>query len=95
MKKALPLGVQTFRKIRDTKNNYVYIDKTDIAHQLITSQTYVFLSRPRRFGKSLFLDTVSEIFKGSNHLYEPLQLHNAGQNLFVYYASPDQASPVQ
>lgn len=74
--KKLPLGIQTFRDIRDLKENYVYIDKTAIAHQLVTEQKYAFLSRPRRFGKSLFLDTVSELFKGSKELFEGLAIYD-------------------
>ena len=48
----LPVGIQTFKKIIDGK--YLYIDKTDLAQDLIENNQYVFLSRPRRFGKSLF-----------------------------------------
>jgi hypothetical protein len=72
MKKKLPIGIQTFRDIRNPSDNYVYIDKTATALELIQSGRYYFLSRPRRFGKSLFLDTLSEIFKGSKHLFEGL-----------------------
>jgi len=52
--KKLPIGIQTFQKIRDKKENYIYIDKTDLALNLINSSGYYFLSHPRRFGKSLF-----------------------------------------
>ena len=76
LKKKLPIGIQTFRDIRDPKENYVYVDKTEIALSLITNLKYVFLSRPRRFGKSLFLDTLSEIFKGSEHLFRGLAIHD-------------------
>jgi hypothetical protein len=76
MKKKLPIGIQTFEKIRDPRHNYVYIDKTGIALELIENGTYYFLSRPRRFGKSLFLDTLSEIFKGSKHLFEGLEIYD-------------------
>ncbi|HOK02878.1 MAG TPA: AAA family ATPase, partial [Spirochaetota bacterium] len=54
--KKLPIGIQTFEKIRS--DDYIYIDKTEIAFDIIKSYDYVFLSRPRRFGKSLFLDTL-------------------------------------
>ncbi len=54
--KKLPIGIQTFRKIRS--DDYIYFDKTAIALQLIQNGEYYFLSRPRRFGKSLFLDTL-------------------------------------
>ncbi len=76
LKKKLPIGIQTFRDIRDPKENYVYVDKTELAFSLISNLKYVFLSRPRRFGKSLFLDTLSEIFKGSEHLFRGLAIHD-------------------
>lgn len=76
MKKKLPVGIQTFRDIRDPKENYVYIDKTDIALSLIQNGRYYFLSRPRRFGKSLFLDTLSEIFQGNKGLFEGLSIYD-------------------
>ena len=61
--KKLPIGIQTFRKI--IEDDYLYIDKTNIAYDLITKESqYIFLSRPRRFGKSLFLDTLHNIFEG-------------------------------
>ena len=57
--KKLPIGIQTFSKI--IEGNYAYVDKTKEALDLIENYTYVFLSRPRRFGKSLFLDTLREL----------------------------------
>ena len=48
----LPIGIQTFSQIRE--DNYIYIDKTKEAYELIQNYKYAFLSRPRRFGKSLF-----------------------------------------
>ena len=62
--KNLPIGIQTFQKIRDKKENYIYVDKTDLALNLLNGGGYYFLSRPRRFGKSLFLDTLKDIFEG-------------------------------
>jgi Predicted AAA-ATPase len=64
-----PIGIQDFRKIRN--DNYVYVDKTRMIHQLISSGVYFFLSRPRRFGKSLLLNTIKEIFLGSKDLWMP------------------------
>lgn len=58
--KKLPIGIQAFSEI--TENNYVYVDKTGMAVPLIDRYKYVFLSRPRRFGKSLFLDTLHNLF---------------------------------
>ncbi|MBL0708504.1 MAG: AAA family ATPase, partial [Sulfurimonas sp.] len=74
--KKLPIGIQTFSEIRDKKENYLYIDKTDIAYELLDSSKYIFLSRPRRFGKSLFMDTVQEIFQGNKALFEGLYIYD-------------------
>ena len=60
--KKLPLGIQNFRKI--IEGDYVYIDKTRYIYDLISNASYYFLSRPRRFGKSLQLDTIAEAFSG-------------------------------
>lgn len=68
-----PIGIQTFSNIR--RDGYVYIDKTGFLHQLIESGSkYVFLSRPRRFGKSLFLSMVEEFYKGNRVLFEGLAI---------------------
>ncbi|MBU1667457.1 ATP-binding protein [bacterium] len=74
--KNLPIGIQTFQKIRDKKENYIYIDKTDLALKLINSSGYYFLSRPRRFGKSLFLDTLKDIFEGKKELFKGLYIYD-------------------
>jgi len=70
--KKLPIGIQTFSEIRT--DNYVYVDKTAIALNLIQNGKYYFLSRPRRFGKSLFLDTLNNIFKGNQGLFKGLYI---------------------
>ena len=70
----LPIGIQTFREIRE--ENYIYIDKTKEAYELINSYKYSFLSRPRRFGKSLFLDTLRNIFEGNKELFEGLYIYD-------------------
>ncbi len=72
--KKLPIGIQTFSKIRE--DDYVYIDKTKIALKLIERGEYYFLSRPRRFGKSLFLDTLKNIFEGNKELFKGLYIHD-------------------
>jgi hypothetical protein len=72
--KKIPLDVQTFRKIRT--ENYIYVDKTKEAFNLINNYNYVFLSRPRRFGKSLFLDTLKELFEGNKELFEGLYIYD-------------------
>ena len=72
--KKLPIGIQTFSKI--IEDSYVYVDKTYFAHKLISRGQYYFLSRPRRFGKSLFLDTLDEIFQGSKELFKGLYIYD-------------------
>ncbi len=74
--KKLPIGIQTFEVIRDKKENYVYVDKTKYAYDLITSGVYYFLSRPRRFGKSLFLSTLKAIFEGKKEYFEGLYIYD-------------------
>lgn len=70
--KKLPIGIQTFSEI--IENDYVYVDKTDIAVDLIDRYKYVFLSRPRRFGKSLFVDTLHNLFGGNQELFSGLAI---------------------
>ncbi|HID16252.1 MAG TPA: AAA family ATPase, partial [Candidatus Atribacteria bacterium] len=71
--KRLPIGIQTFSQIRE--ENYIYIDKTKEALEVIENYKYVFLSRPRRFGKSLFLDTLRNIFEGNKELFKDLYIY--------------------
>jgi len=72
--KKLPIGIQTFRDI--INEDFVYVDKTKIAYNLINKGRYYFLSRPRRFGKSLFLDTLKEIFEGNKELFKGLYVYD-------------------
>ena len=72
--KKLPIGIQTFSQI--IEENYLYIDKTKIAFDLIENSKYVFLSRPRRFGKSLFVDTLKNIFQANKTLFEGLLIYD-------------------
>jgi len=74
MKKNLPLALNTLDKL--INGNCVYVDKTDIAWQLIRQPGAFFLSRPRRFGKSLFVDTLKEIFEGNKNLFKGLFIHD-------------------
>ena len=69
-RKKLPIGIQTFREVRE--EDYYYVDKTPFALRLIDEGKYYFLSRPRRFGKSLFLDTLGELFEGNRALFTGL-----------------------
>ena len=73
-KRRLPIGIQTFRKIRE--ENCYYVDKTTYIRKLLDAGTHYFLSRPRRFGKSLFLDTLKELFEGNELLFEGLYIHD-------------------
>ncbi|MCW2311877.1 ATP-binding protein [Rhodoferax antarcticus] len=69
-RKKLPIGIQSFTKIRE--DDCYYVDKTALALRLISEGSYYFLSRPRRFGKSLFLDTLKELFEGNRALFTGL-----------------------
>ncbi len=69
MIKKLPIGIQSFEKII---TNYLYIDKTEQIHRLLSSGEVYFLSRPRRFGKSLLCSTLEALFKGQRHLFKGL-----------------------
>jgi len=73
-RKKLPIGIQTFREIRE--DDCYYVDKTAFALKLATEGKYYFLSRPRRFGKSLFLDTLAELFVGNEVLFQGLYCHD-------------------
>ncbi len=73
-KRRLPIGVQTFRTLRE--RNCYYVDKTAYIERLLDAGTRYFLSRPRRFGKSLFLDTLKELFEGNEALFRGLHIHD-------------------
>ena len=71
--RILPVGIQSFEKIR--KGGYLYVDKTDIIWQLANrNKTYNYLSRPRRFGKSILVDTLEAYFLGKKELFEGLKI---------------------
>jgi hypothetical protein len=72
--KNLPLGISTLSKLLE--NNAVYVDKTEYAYHLTSQSGAFFLSRPRRFGKSLFVDTLKEIFEGNHKLFEGLFIYD-------------------
>ena len=74
----LPIGIQSFEKI--IKEKYIYVDKTRYIVQLLKGQVY-FLSRPRRFGKSLFLSTLAAYFRGQKELFKGLYLEKAEEEL--------------
>ena len=70
--RRLPTGIQTFEKIRE--GNYLYVDKTDLVYRLAHDSSYVFMSRPRRFGKSLLCSTLKSYFEGRRDLFEGLAI---------------------
>ncbi|AEH44325.1 AAA-ATPase [Thermodesulfatator indicus DSM 15286] len=72
--KRLPVGIQSFENIRT--ENYYYVDKTQFVKKLVDEGKYYFLSRPRRFGKSLFLDTLRQAFLAKKELFQGLYLEN-------------------
>lgn len=73
--RRLPVGIQSFKEIR--RNNYAYVDKTEIVWNLVNrGKKYNYLSRPRRFGKSLLVDTLQTYFEGRSDLFEGLKIMN-------------------
>ncbi len=70
----LPIGIQDFGQLRE--NNFLYVDKTEDIYRLIESGRFYFLARPRRFGKSLLLSTIKEIFKGRKELFKDLWIED-------------------
>ena len=70
--RKLPIGIQTFEKIR--RGGYLYVDKTDLVWNLASTSIPIFLSRPRRFGKSLLLSTFEAYFEGKKELFEGLAI---------------------
>ena len=72
--KKLPIGLQDFARLRE--EDYLYVDKTELLYQLATGGVYYFLSRPRRFGKSLLVSTLAELFQGNQALFEGLWIHD-------------------
>ncbi|RMG30525.1 MAG: AAA family ATPase, partial [Bacteroidetes bacterium] len=68
--KKYPIGIQDFKKLRE--EGYLYVDKTEEIYRLLTSGNYYFLSRPRRFGKSLLISTLKYLFQGERESFEGL-----------------------
>ena len=80
--KIYPIGIQDFEKIR--QGSYFYIDKTALVYQLVKTGSYYFLSRPRRFGKSLLLSTIEAYFQGKKELFEGLAMEKLEQQWTKY-----------
>ncbi|MBQ9357648.1 MAG: ATP-binding protein [Prevotella sp.] len=82
MSRKYPIGIQTFERI--IRNSYLYIDKTDLVWKLQQYSTFVFLSRPRRFGKSLLSSTLHSYFDGDRELFEGLKIMQLEQEWHQY-----------
>ena len=80
--RKLPIGIQTFENIR--REGYVYVDKTALIYRLVTTGKPYFLSRPRRFGKSLLLSTLEAYFEGKRELFEGLAIAGLEQDWLEY-----------
>ena len=80
--KNLPIGIQDFEKLR--KENYLYVDKTALMHRLVSTGSYYFLSRPRRFGKSLLISTLKAYFLGKKDLFKGLAVEQLEQKWTVH-----------
>jgi hypothetical protein len=72
--KKLPVGIQSFSNLRE--EGYLYVDKTADIHRIVTDGRIYFLSRPRRFGKSLLISTMAELFRGNKKLFEGLYIYD-------------------
>jgi hypothetical protein len=83
MTRKLPIGIQDFETIRT--DNYLYVDKTELIYQMITRGQVYFLSRPRRFGKSLLVSTLHAIFSGKRQLFKDLWI---GQSDYTWEEYP-------
>ncbi len=81
-RKNYPIGIQTFEKIR--KDGYVYVDKTALVHKMVHEGNYYFLSRPRRFGKSLLISTLKAYFEGKRELFQGLAMEQLEQEWRVH-----------
>ena len=77
-----PIGIQNFESIR--QGGYVYVDKTNLIHQLATTGKYYFLSRPRRFGKSLLVSTMEDYFQGKKELFKGLAIEKLEKDWTEY-----------
>ena len=77
-----PIGIQNFGKIRE--GGYVYVDKTDLIYNIVQTGGYYFLSRPRRFGKSLLVSTLEAYFQGKKELFQGLAIENLEKDWSAY-----------
>lgn len=82
MSKLYPIGIQSFEDLR--KKNYIYVDKTALIYQLVSTGKYYFLSRPRRFGKSLLISTLEAYFSGKRKLFAGLEMEKLEKKWIEY-----------
>lgn len=80
--KIYPIGIQNFESLRN--DGYFYIDKTALIYQLVKTGSYYFLSRPRRFGKSLLISTLEAYFQGKQELFEGLAMEKLEKDWVKY-----------
>lgn len=80
--KRLPVGIQTYSEIME--KDYLYIDKTAFIVKMINLSKYIFLSRPRRFGKSLLVSTLQAYFEGRKELFNGRYIHRVEKDWTVY-----------
>ena len=80
--KKLPIGIQNIKEILE--EGYLYVDKTKYKHRLITENKYIFLSRPRRFGKSLLISTIGEVFRCNRELFNGLWIYDSDYDWVEY-----------
>ena len=93
LQRLLPIGVQSFQRIREEQ--MIYVDKTMYIHRLMLSGSVFFLSRPRRFGKSLFLSTLAAYFSGEKELFKGLYIEKAEEEFAARMGcEPWEAAPV-
>ena len=76
--RRLPVGIQSFKNIREC--GYLYVDKTEAIWNLVNGVKYNYLSRPRRFGKSVLVDTLQAYFEGRRDLFEGLKIMELEQD---------------
>ena len=80
--KIYPIGIQNFESLR--RDNYFYIDKTALIYQMVKTGRYYFLSRPRRFGKSLLVSTLEAYFLGKKELFTGLAMEKQEKDWINY-----------
>ena len=86
-KRKYPVGIQSFEKLR--KEGYLYVDKTQLVYKMITEGVPYFLSRPRRFGKSLLISTLAAVFEGRRELFEAFTTEQGIEQPQLFIATTD------